>query len=94
MCEIVVVVCSADEDHAYSNYNLAQSGRRKSALASLLVSLLADAGRGVQWPHKNYLMPMWHAIANRTTSRILRSSGSIVGRLFTQLGSPNDTDTD
>lgn len=32
------------------------------------------------------------AIANRTSGRLPRGTGSLVGRLFTLLGSPNDTD--
>ncbi len=32
------------------------------------------------------------AIANRTSGRLLRDTGSVVGRFFTLLGSPNDTD--
>ncbi|WP_329212327.1 molybdopterin-containing oxidoreductase family protein [Streptomyces sp. NBC_01708] len=33
-----------------------------------------------------------HTIANRTTGRMLRGTGSLVGRLFAMLGSPNNTD--
>jgi anaerobic selenocysteine-containing dehydrogenase len=33
-----------------------------------------------------------HTIANRTTGRMLRGSGSLVARLFALLGSPNNTD--
>lgn len=33
-----------------------------------------------------------HAIANRTTGRMARGSGTLVSRLFTLLGSPNATD--
>jgi anaerobic selenocysteine-containing dehydrogenase len=32
------------------------------------------------------------AIANKTSGRLLRGTGSLVGRFFTLLGSPNDTD--
>ncbi len=40
---------------------------------------LRDAGEG-------------HAIANKTSGRLQRGTGSIIGRFFTLLGSPNDTD--
>ncbi|MEU8834905.1 molybdopterin-dependent oxidoreductase [Streptomyces sp900116325] len=33
-----------------------------------------------------------HTIANRTTGRMLRGSGSLVARVFAMLGSPNNTD--
>src|SRR5205807_8345754 len=33
-----------------------------------------------------------HAIANKTSGRLQRGTGSIIGRFFTLLGSPNDTD--
>ena len=33
-----------------------------------------------------------HTIANKTSGRMLRGTGSLVGRLFSMLGSPNDTD--
>ncbi len=33
-----------------------------------------------------------HCIANKTSGRLPRGTGSLVGRLFTMLGSPNDTD--
>jgi anaerobic selenocysteine-containing dehydrogenase len=33
-----------------------------------------------------------HAIANKTSGRLLRGTGSVVGRFFSLLGSPNDTD--
>ncbi|PSM39995.1 oxidoreductase [Streptomyces dioscori] len=33
-----------------------------------------------------------HTIANRTTGRMPRGTGSLVGRLFAMLGSPNNTD--
>ncbi|WP_391653597.1 molybdopterin-containing oxidoreductase family protein [Streptomyces tamarix] len=33
-----------------------------------------------------------HTIANRTTGRMLRGTGSLVARLFAMLGSPNNTD--
>jgi anaerobic selenocysteine-containing dehydrogenase len=33
-----------------------------------------------------------HAIANKTSGRLPRGTGSVVGRFFTLLGSPNDTD--
>lgn len=33
-----------------------------------------------------------HTIANRTTGRMLRGAGSVIGRFFKLLGSPNNTD--
>lgn len=33
-----------------------------------------------------------HAIANKTSGRLQRGTGSIIGRFFSLLGSPNDTD--
>lgn len=33
-----------------------------------------------------------HSIANKTSGRLQRGTGSIIGRFFTLLGSPNDTD--
>lgn len=35
---------------------------------------------------------MAHQIANRTSGRMLRGAGSVIGRFFQLLGSPNDTD--
>jgi anaerobic selenocysteine-containing dehydrogenase len=32
------------------------------------------------------------AVANKTSGRLLRGTGSVIGRFFTLLGSPNDTD--